>query len=123
MTNKAFSWMRATGLSCLALYGPFIVMGTYVLLFVSCDHCKKTAWMILPSAPGLFPLELGRKWLDLSRLGDALTSVMAFIIAVALVLAVASVIRRGRWWCIAAMAIAIAAYSPCAFFLLAAIRA
>lgn len=123
MTDKAVSWMRAAGLSCLAMYGPFTVMAIYALLFVSCDHCKRTAWTILPCAPGLFPIEIGRKWLDLPRPDDTLTFAMAFIIAVALVFGLACVIRRGRWWCIAGMAIAIAVFSPLAFSLLSAIRA
>src|SRR5262245_33347021 len=113
MTNKAVLRMRAIELSCLALYGPFIVMGVYALLFVSCDHCKRTAWKILPCAPGLFSFEVGRKWLDLPRPGDALTFALAFIIAIALVFALAAVIRRGRWWCFAGVAIGIAVFSPC----------
>src|SRR5688500_14824917 len=59
------SWKRAYLLGCLAIYGPFIAMGTYTLLYVSCSHCKAAAWMLLPCGPGLVPVEMARQWLDL----------------------------------------------------------
>lgn len=121
--TSAISWERAAGLSCLAVYGPFVVTATYALLFVSCSHCKKTAWTLLPCAPGLLPLEAGRRLLDLPRPSDALGFALAIIISFAIILALTCLVRRGRRLRLAGLALAIAVFSTFAFCTLSMIRA
>lgn len=47
------AWWKAVGLSVVALYVPFVMMGIYTALYVS--HCGKAFWTIMPLAPGLVP--------------------------------------------------------------------
>ena len=91
------SWKRAAGLSCLALYGPFVVMAIYALLFVSSSYCKKTAWMLLPCAPGLLPAEHARGWFHFTRPDDIIWFALSFMISASMILLLACLARRGRW--------------------------
>jgi hypothetical protein len=119
---SAISWKRAAGLSCLAVYGPFIVVAIYALLFVPCSHCKATAWMLLPSSPGLAPIEVGRRWLGFSRLTDALWFTLAFVVSVFLVCLLAYLLRQRRWLRYLSMAVSVILFFTFAIGLLAAIR-
>src|SRR5688500_10739222 len=47
------TWKTAYALSWSAMYGPFAIMSTYTLMFVSCSHCKEAVWTLLPCAPGV----------------------------------------------------------------------
>ena len=91
------SWNRAAGLACLAVYGPFLLMAIYTVLFVSCSHCKATVWMLLPCAPGLFPVEGMRRLLNLSRPDDTIAFIFAFVACVLIVLMLTYFMRRTRW--------------------------
>src|SRR5688572_47046 len=42
----------------VAIYGPFLLMVLYTLFFVSCNHCKWTAFYLLPCGPGLWLAEI-----------------------------------------------------------------
>ncbi len=124
MTNVLIiSWSRAAVRSCLAVYGPFVIMAIYTLLFVSCSHCKKVVWAILPIGPSLLPFELARHWLKLRLPGDVVGYILAFIASAALVLALAWLLRRGIWVRRAAIALALAVFSILAICTLAAIQA
>jgi hypothetical protein len=118
----AISWKRAAGLSCLAVFGPFIVMAIYTLLFVSCSHCKRTAWTLLPCAPGLLPIEAGRRLLDLSRPADGINFALAFIVSLAMIFTLACLLRRGRRLRFAGVSVALAVFSIFAFCTLSMIR-
>jgi hypothetical protein len=120
---RTISWAGAAGLAGLVVYGPFLVMALYALLFVSCSHCQKAAWTLLPWAPGLLPVAFGRRWLNLPRLADALTFALAFLVSLAMVFALASLARCGRRARWAGLAVAAATFSVAAFCLLALIRA
>lgn len=118
------SWKRAYLLACLAVYGPFIVMATYTLLYVSCSHCKSAAWMVLPYGPGLVPVEVARRWLDLPRPSDTLWFAVALFVSGAMVIGLAWLIRRRSWWWRALSAAAALTYGTfAAIGILAAIRA
>src|SRR5687768_3670917 len=71
------TWKRAYLLSWSAVYVPFAVMATYTLLNVSCSHCKAAVWTVLPCAPALIPIEIGRRVFDLPRPSDAIGFVVA----------------------------------------------
>lgn len=116
-------WRSAVGLACLAVYGPFVVMAVYTSLFVSCLHCKTTAWVLLPCGPGLLPLTLTQRWLDLPRPGDTLGYILAMVFTNATVFALACLIRNHRRWGLAGIAVATVAFGALAFSTLAAIRA
>src|SRR5262245_54748676 len=90
----AISWTRAMWLSSLVTYGPFLVMATYTLAFVSCSHCRKSAWELLPAGPGLVPLDAGRIWLNFPRPAQNLSFAIAVFASLILVAIIASLIRR-----------------------------
>lgn len=118
------SWKRAYLLACLAVYGPFIAMATYTLLYVSCSHCKAAAWIMLPCGPGLVPVEIARRWLDLPRPSDTLWFAVALFVSGAMVIGLAWLIRRRSWWWRALSAAAAMTYGTfAAIGILAAIRA
>jgi hypothetical protein len=117
------SWKSDAGLAGLAVYAPFIVMAIYTLLFVSCSHCKTAAWKLLPCAPGLFLVELGRHCLDLPRPDDELSFTLASIASLGAVLFLSFMMRCGRWPRWTGLVVALTLFSIAAFGLLAAIRA
>jgi hypothetical protein len=121
--GMTLSWRAAAGLSLTAVYAPFILMATYTLLFVPCAHCKKAAWMLLPWAPGLVPLELSRQALNLEQMPEALTFALSFSVSVALVLGLAWLAQRGRRVCLIALGVAFILASVCAWGILHMIRA
>ena len=114
---------RAAGLSCLAIYLPFVVMTLYTLFFVSCSHCKTAACKLLPCAPGLFVVEVGRSVLDLPRPDDALCFTLASFASLAAVFLLSYLVRLGPWPRWTSLALALALSSIAAFGILAAIRA
>jgi hypothetical protein len=116
------TWRRATGLAALVIYIPFLLMAVYTLFFISCDHCKKAAWMLLPTGPGMIPLEILRRWLNFSHLPEAIWFTLAFLISAALVLLFAWPIRLGKWPRYTTLIIAFALSSIAAFGLYSAIR-
>jgi hypothetical protein len=117
-------WQRAGLLSFSAVYGPFVVMATYTLLYVSCSHCQAAAWTLLPYAPALVLVELVRAAFDLPRLPEWLNVAVALFVSAAMVLALAWIVRtRGFWWR-ALSIVAMLAYSAlAAIATLAVIRA
>jgi len=116
------TWRRATGLAALVIYVPFIVMAVYTLIFISCDHCKKAAWMLLPTGPGMIPIEVLRQWLNLSHPPEALGYALALLVSAAIVLLFAWPIRLGKWPRYTTLIIAFTLASVAAFGLLSAIR-
>jgi hypothetical protein len=94
------AWRRAYALAWSAVYGPFIGMAVYALAFVSCSHCKLAAWTLLPYMPGLIPVELARRAIDLDRPSDTLWFAVSVFAAALVVIALAWHIRtsRRRWW-------------------------
>jgi hypothetical protein len=111
-------------MSCSAIYGPFLVMAIYALLFVDCTHCKQTAWQLLPYGPGVVAVEMGRQLVDLPR-PDGIREVAVPIVAAAGMVAGLTGLTHigGRWWKALVLTAAFAACSLFAFGLLAAIRA
>ena len=120
---QAMTWLRAAGVAWAAVHGPFVFMATYTLLFVSCSHCKKAAWAVLPFGPGLIPVEAARQWLGLSRPSELLGFSLASFVAIASVFGLAVLVRRGRWARLLSVAVATAVFSFFAFCTLAMIRA
>jgi hypothetical protein len=92
------SWKSAWAFSGLAVYGPFAAMGIYTLLFVSCSHCKAAVWTVFPSAPGIIPVDLVRRWLDLPRLPDEIWFLTAMACSAVLLTAVAWLVQRKSRW-------------------------
>jgi hypothetical protein len=118
------SWKWAWAFSALAVYGPFAAMGIYTLLFVSCSHCKAAVWTVFPSAPGLLPVDLVRRWLDLPRLPDEIWFPAAIVCSAVLLSAVAWLVRRSSRWLRAFSVAATLTYGTfAALVILAIIRA
>ncbi|MEX2317501.1 MAG: hypothetical protein WD669_10150 [Pirellulales bacterium] len=85
--------------SFFTIYGPFVVMATYTLLYVSCSHCKQAAWEFLPYAPGVIPVELGRHLLDLPRFSGPLEIGLAALVSAGMVVGLTWAVCKGRlWW-------------------------
>lgn len=111
-------------LSLFAVYGPFVAMATYTLMFVECSHCKQTTWAMLPYGPGVIPLELSHHWLDLPRIDGAFAYGVGFMLSAACVSALTwFVYTRGRWLRVLSLMGALPFFSFCAYVLLALIRA
>lgn len=124
MTSPSgISWKGAFGIATLAVYGPFLVMGTYVLLFVSCSHCKTAVWTLLPLAPGILPTEVGLRLLHVPRPSDLLGFACAALMSLALVSGLALLARRGRESRTASIIVAVALSSALAYGMLSVIRA
>jgi hypothetical protein len=121
MSGPCRSWKQAWGLSGLAVYGPFAAMVFYTLLFVSCSHCKAAVWTVFPSAPGILPVDLVRRWLDLPRPPDAIWLLTGVACSAALLAALAWLVRRESRWLRGASVAAILAYGTFAVVVLLAI--
>jgi hypothetical protein len=122
METTGISWKRAAGLAALGVYGPFVVMAVCTLLFVSCDHCKKTVWLLLPSGPGLIPLEAARSWLSFPRPDGLPLFLLAFLIGLSMVAALVWLIRLGRRSHQVSLTLALIISSLSAYGLMGAIR-
>lgn len=116
------TWRRATGLAALVIYVPFVMMAAYILAFISCDHCKKAACVLLPTGPGMIPIEVTRQWLNLSHPPEALGFALALVVSAAIVLLFAWPIRLGKWPRYTTLIIAFALSCIAAFGLYSAIR-
>jgi hypothetical protein len=119
---SAMSWNRAAAFSCLAVYGPSLLMAIYTLLFVSCSHCKATVWMLLPCAPGLLPVETLRRLLNLPRPDDTIAFLFAFLTCISIVFLLTLLIRRGKWLRLTTIALTVALSTLCAIATLGLIR-
>ena len=118
------AWRSAYLVSLFAIYGPFVVMATYTLMFVECSHCKQTTWAMLPYGPGVIPLELSHHWLDMPRIDGALAYGVGFMLSAAFVSGLTwFVYTRGRWLRVLSLMGALLFFSYCAFVLLALIQA
>jgi hypothetical protein len=117
------SWKRAYLVACGVVYGPFVVMTAWTLLFVDCTHCKETACRLLPCSPGIVPVELACRWLGLPRLSDELGFGVAFAATALLLWAMSWMVRRGGWWLSLGAAAVMLPCSYCAIAILALIRA
>jgi hypothetical protein len=107
-----------------SVYGPFVVMATYTFFYVPCSHCKEATWAVLPYGPGMLPVDLGRRWLDLPRLDDQLWFGVALLVAAGLVVGLTWFLRtRGHAWQVVSVTAALALSSFSAIVLLALIRA
>lgn len=120
--TKSVSWKSALGFSCLAVYGPFLLMALYALAALSCSHCKATAWKLLAPGPGLAPIELVRQSMNWPRLPDGLWFALGAILALCAVIGVARFGRLGRAWLLATTVIAFVLCAIAAVGLLSAIR-
>jgi hypothetical protein len=89
--------MRAYLLAFFVVYGPFIVMATYTLLYVSCSHCKETTWAVLPYGPGMVPVMLMAHWLGLPDYSQPASIAPAAAIALGLVAGLTWVTRRAHF--------------------------
>jgi len=116
------SWPRAIAWSAAVVYGPFVAMATYMLLFVRCSHCKRTAWMMVPWAPGVLPVELGFQALGW-RPPEVIRFGMALGLSVAFLLVFARVLRHCGWGRIVLGGLVLVVGSCLAMILMAMIRA
>jgi hypothetical protein len=111
-------------LSCVVVYAPFAVMATYTQLYVACSHCKEATLAVLPYGPGMIPVDLARRWIDLSILDNTLWSLLSFLASIAMVVGLTWVLRmRGPWWQAIGVLGVLALCSFGAFVVLALIRA
>jgi hypothetical protein len=117
------SWNKAAGLAVGAVYGPFVVMALYTLAFVKCGHCKKAVWTLMPSGPGLLPMELGRRALNVTMSGEWVGLTSAFGVAVLMVWGLAWVVRQGPRARRIGLGIGMVIFSLAAFAVLSMIRA
>jgi hypothetical protein len=110
--------------SYAAVYGPFFVMATYTLLFVSCSHCKLASWQFLPYGPAVIPLWLVlHQWLDLPQFSGLPELLVPALVAAGMVAGLTwNVHTGGRWWKIGSVILSVAACSYFAFVVLAIIR-
>lgn len=120
--SSIIAWHRAIGASSLVVYGPFFVLAVYAVLWESSSYVQTTAWMLLPCAPGLLPVEGGRQLLGLPRPSDAVTFLIAFIFTVGAIGGLAFLRRRGRWLGIAGLVVASTVCSLSAVGLLGMLR-
>jgi hypothetical protein len=119
---RARKW--AWGFSAAVVYGPFAAMGVYALLFVDCSHCKAAVWTLFPAAPGILPVGLMGRWLDLPRPPDSIEFLAGMVCSAVLLAAVAWIVRRQSRWLRATGVAATLAYGTfAAIVLLAIIRA
>jgi hypothetical protein len=109
-------------LSWSTVYGPFVAMATYTTLCVSCSHCKSTAWMLLPYAPAIVPVELARRELDLPRPSETASVALLLSTSLAMLVAIAWLIRKMSWWRIVALVGGLAYEAFAASVVLALIR-
>jgi hypothetical protein len=116
------SWPRAIAWSAAVVYGPFVAMATYMLLFVGCSHCKRTAWTILPWAPGLLPAELILRFLTW-RPPEFVCFVLALGLSATFVLIFARVLRHRGWGRVVVCGLVLVVGSFLATILMAMIRA
>ena len=116
------AWWKAVGLSVAGLYVPFVAMATYTSLFVSCPHCKKTVWQILPFAPGFMPGWLGLQWITHSATELSLW-ITTGIIVILMLMGLSFMMRRGGRWRVTTMATMLIVVSLLAVMTLAIIRA
>lgn len=111
------------GLASLAVYGPFVLMAAYTLAAVPCGHCKKAAWMVLPCAPALIPMDAAVRWLHPRGFTNPFVPLsLGLGISVSAVFLLAYVARLGRMARIAALGISFVVLSGAAILLLARIR-
>jgi hypothetical protein len=117
------SWRRALGWAGLAVYGPFVLMAVGSLIWVSCDHCQATAWKLLPIGPGLLPVVLTRRLVDIGRYPEGLTFAIAAGVALLEVVDVAWVVRRSPRWRVWTLGVGLLCNAGFAYATLMAIRA
>lgn len=117
------SWPRAIGLSLASIYGPFLAMAMYMTLFVSCGHCKRTAWTLLPFGPAVLPLDLAfRAWLRI-RLPDWASLLLSLAASAACLFVCVKILRHCGWGRIVVAGLLVLVNSYLAFVLVAMIRA
>ncbi len=117
------SWPRAIGVSLASIYGPFLAMALYMTLFVSCGHCKRTAWTLLPFGPAVLPLDLTfRAWLGIWP-PNWVSIVLGLAVSTAFVLVSAKILRHCGWGRIVVAGLLVLVNSYLAFVLVAMIRA
>jgi hypothetical protein len=108
----------------VAIWGPFVVMATYMVLFVDCSHCKEAAWSMLPYAPGLVMLELAHHLIDLPRLDGSMSYFASLLCSFAVLVGLTWIVQScGGWLRITSLVVALGLFAFCAFGLMAAIRA
>lgn len=118
------SWKQAYLSALGAVYGPFVLMATYTLLWVSCTHCKLAALNLLPIGPGIVLAELGRSALGISNLLGLGGTILAILLSATSVILGAALIRSNRRLIRACILLGmVTACSLGAMGLLAAIRA
>jgi hypothetical protein len=114
---------RAYVAAWVAIWGPFVVMATYMLLFVECSHCKAAAWSMLPYSPGFISLELAHHLVDLPRLHGNISYVASLLCSFAALAGLTWIVQSCGWWLrLVSLVVALAFFSFCAFGLMAAIR-
>lgn len=100
--HRRCSWKSALGTSAAILYGPFFVMALYMQAFVSCEHCKSTAWTILPTAPGFVALFVASP----IRLSGMPFTLISAILSIAFVASLTYGMRQsGRWSIVVVVAV------------------
>ena len=97
LERKPPAWWKAISQAVGVLYAPFVLMASYTVVSVSCSHCKKAVWEILPLAPGLMP-----SWFLLPRFSNHLPNAVLWLSCGAfdllVVAGLALMIRRGGRW-------------------------
>lgn len=117
-------WRTAYLLAWGTVYGPFVVMATYMLLYVECSHCKAAAWQMLPYGPGIVLAEIVRRLVGLSRLDGVVEFGVALVLSVAFVAALTWYLKSvGRILRALGVMLVGGFCSFCAFGLMALIRA
>jgi len=117
------SWIRSILLIAIASYLPFVALAGYMTAFVSCSHCRLTAWQLAPVGPGLVPMHVALQFSGIGRLADDWEWTIAALTALSIIAVMAFVSRLGRLWQGATLAIAFACCSLFACVLYALIRA
>lgn len=109
-------------LAWAVVYGPFLGMAAYALVYVSCDHCKNAAWSLMPFGPGLVPADLAARAAGITR--NEFQFAVALLLAVVFLGTLTWLLASWRWRFgipIAVTAMAMSAW--CALAVLSLIRA
>lgn len=115
-------WQRAVGLALAVLYGPQLAMCFYTLFWVGCGHCKRTVWVVVPMAPGLFLHEWTRQVAGLPHSSSAAGIAASIGLSAVVVGGLTAWLRcAGRWRMPLGFLVALAA-AALAAALLAAVR-
>ena len=95
-TTPWLSYRKAVVWALIATYTPFLVAAGYAQAFVTCQHCKTTAWQVLLYAPGLVPTIISAELLHIHFHSSWILAASAGGITAASIWGLTAMLRRSR---------------------------